>query len=574
MKFFVQIVKKDIEMKSNWKLKPSKSEATDLIARLLAQRNIFTSEDERVFFDPDYDQDMADPFLLSEMDLAVKRIIEAGEKKERVCIFSDYDADGVTSAVMLTDFFNQLGIDNFCYIPNRNQEGYGLNFKALDYIKEKGAKLVVTADCGISNKEESKYCQKLGMDLIITDHHYVPAELPSALAIINPGKKNDQYPFKELAGVGVAFKLVQAIAKTKKDYPKGKEKWFLDLVAVGTIADCVSMVGENRILAKFGLMVLAKTKRPGFQQMFQVGKMNIDENNLPNSHQVSFQIAPRINAAGRMDHANLAFGLLGLPVGKDAQARAMALDLEEQNKKRQKITNFITGEVERRIASYDFMPKIIIEKSPGWDLGILGLAAGKLASKFFRPVILLSENKDVFKGSCRSIESFNMIEALERNTDFLLKYGGHSQAAGLEVTKANFQRFKKAMIDELEGYADENFVNNIYIDAEIKPEEITIDLVKKLSQFEPFGIGNTPPVFLLKNAQIIDKKTVGNGEGHLKIWIKVTGNSENVLEGIGFGLGDRIDELQVGRQFDIVCSLEENLWNGCNRLQLMVIDFE
>lgn len=317
-------------MKSSWNVVSRKDLANEadrnyadlekIVQDILFFRGINTQEKINQFLNPDYEKDLHDPFLLTDMDAAVERMKKALDQGERICIYGDYDADGVTSSALLNDLCYFLKIDCICYIPERNNEGYGMNNKAIDYIKSQNVTLIVSVDCGVSNVDEVGYAKTLGLDVIILDHHHVPEKIPEAVAVVNPKRKNDAYPEKELAGVGVAFKFAQALASRIPSFDAQQIKWLLDLVAIGTIADCVPLLGENRTLTKFGLIVLSRTKRVGLRQIFQVGKINIDEHHFPTSYQVAFHLAPRINAAGRIDHANSAYQLLTLTLDQPSQA--------------------------------------------------------------------------------------------------------------------------------------------------------------------------------------------------------------------------------------------------------------
>lgn len=537
--------------------------------KILFSRGITTEKEKEAFFCPDYEKDLHDPFLLGDMKKATERIQQAFQKKEKVCIFGDYDADGVTASVLLKNVLDDLQIDNFYYIPDRNKEGYGLNFFALEYIKNQGASLVITVDSGISSEEETRKAKELGLDVIITDHHHPPENLPEALAVINPKKKGDDYPFKDLAGVGVAFKLAQALYQTFPSLEKGKAKWLLDLAALGTIADCVPLLGENRTLTKYGLIVLAKTKRVGLRQLFSVGGIAIDCGCPPSSGQVAFQVAPRINAAGRMDHANTACALLSCVQDEEAQARSLALEIEEQNQRRQKVTKFIMEEIENKIDRKN-LPDLIMETSPHWEMGVVGLVAGKVAEKFNRPTFVLQEREGLVKGSGRSAGGFNLVEALEKNSSLLERYGGHSQAAGLVVKKENFLALRNNLQTAIARAGISDWAKKELVDAEIVIEDINEKLIRELSFLEPFGEGNRSPIFFLKKAQIIDRKTIGKENKHLKIWIK---KENGMLEAIGFGLGEKMSELKTDHA-NLLFSLEEDQWNGRKKIQLRLLDLE
>jgi len=564
-------------MKKKWQLKKGKRfkkrrfpELEKASEKILLNRGFENERDLEVFFAPDYEKDLHDPFLLNDMKKAVKRTLEAKKKKETVCIFGDYDADGVTSSVLLSDFLGkELKVENFCYIPERETEGYGLNKKALEYIKKQGADLVITVDCGVANAEEIEYGQSLGLEFIVLDHHDVVRKIPPALAVIDPKNPNEKkYPFKSLAGVGVVFKFVQAVARKSKDIKEEKLKWYLDLVAVGTIADCVPLLDENRTLVRFGLMVLAKTKRPGLRQLFQVGRMKIGEGDLPKAEQVAFQVAPRINAAGRMKHANIASKLL--LEKNEARAFELAKEIEAQNKDRQNVTAEIIKKVKKEIDSLKKIPKIIIESSSKWKIGIVGLSAGRLAEEYSRPVILLQENKDVARGSGRSIPGFNLLKALKRQDKFLTKYGGHNQAVGLTLALEDLDKFKEAFLKKEGAKVLVDDFKIIPIDAQVEIEEINNKLCEEISMLEPFGKENEMPNLLVKGVELVNKKLLGNGEKHLKLWVK--DESKKILEAIGFGMGEEWGGLKIGEKIDLVFNLEKNCWNGTECLQLKLVD--
>lgn len=570
---------KKMKIKDNWKIKTSKNDLSNdfpglekATEAILKSRGMTTEEEIDRFFCPDFEK-IPDSFLMLDMKKAVEAVMDAMEKNKTVCIYGDYDADGVTSSVLLKKLFDQLNIKNFCYIPERNNEGYGLNKGAIDYIFSKGAGLVVTVDCGVSNREEAKILEEKKIDLVVIDHHHVPEAIPEARAIVNPKRTGDKYPEKELAGVGVTFKFAQALAAKLDNFDKDQLKWFLDLVAIGTIADCVPLLGENRTLAKFGLIVLAKTRRVGLRQIYQVGRINIDESNLPKSYEVAFQIAPRINAAGRMDHANAAFELLSLEENQAPRARELALELEAQNQQRQKATKYIVEEVEKKLKKLKKMPKIIVESSPHWELGIVGLAAGKITDKYHRPCILFQDKGSTCKGSGRSIRRFNLIEALERKKKLLEKYGGHSQAAGLTIKKKNLEQFRKELLKDAKNYIDDNLIKLIEIDCEISFLAINEKLASEIGLMEPFGQENKEPVFVSASVEIADYRLVGNGEKHIKLKLKDP-NSSIFFDAIGFGLGKKQPDLKIGDKIDIVYNITKDIWNGREKIQLRLIDLE
>lgn len=562
----------------DWKIKPSPEIPDELKSiplnpmtlRLLLQRGFFSGEAVEKFLNGRY-EDLHNPGRLDGIKEALKRLQTAIDKKETVLVFGDYDADGVTSTTLLKKTLEKLGLRAETYIPDRNKEGYGLNNAALDFVKKQyDPKLIITVDCGISNAEEIKYARKLGMDVIVTDHHSVPKKLPKDCILVNPKLPNQEYPFRELAGVGVVFKLCQAL--WEKFIPKeiGQLKWFLDLVAIGTIADCVPLVDENRIFAKFGLIVLQKTKRVGIQEIIKIARLNIGEKNPPSAENVAFQIGPRLNAAGRMDHADITLDLLC--EDDPVKARVAALELESKNSQRQKMTQAIYEEVKKTLGT-EKKHKLIIRKGLNWPLGILGVVAGKIADEYYCPVFILRDGKNLIEGSGRSIEAFNLIEAVSRIDKSLEKYGGHSQAMGIKVKPEKLARFEKDLLEIIENQYDEaDWGKKIKIDAELEPAAIDWDIVSEIRKFEPFGEGNREPVFLTKKLSVREIRQVGNGQKHLKSVFGHGGAGKKIFEGIFFKGGGRADEFRVGDEVSVVYNLRSNEWNGNRRIELNIID--
>jgi len=553
---------------------------------------------------------------MKDMDKAVKRIFKAIENGEKITIYGDYDVDGVTSSVVMVSTLIELKsvigqvkkeeakkfVD--IYIPDRELEGYGLNEKAINEIKKRKTNLIITVDCGVSSFESVEIVKKLGMDIIVTDHHHVPDKVPKALAVIDPKQKDCSYPFKELAGVGVAFKIAQALIgnleakKLKTCLPAGSatsykmdvgfEKWLLDLVALGTVADCVDLVGENRTLVKYGLLVINKTKRIGIKKLIEASGTKIRENGsvkeakMIDTTSISFMLAPRLNAAGRMDHANTSYELLNSE--NEREAEEFTAKLEKNNQNRQRITEKAMVEIRQRIGKYKKLPKIIIEADPDWRIGIVGLVAGKLTDEYSRPILILQQKEDVSAGSGRSIPEFNLIEAIEECKDVLISFGGHSQAAGLKIENENFKKFKKKIEDIAEKILKkEDLVPSIEIDREIDHEQINWQLIDEIEKFKPFGQGNKKPVFMAKKLEVHEIRTVGNDNAHLKLCFKTILKDGKVkyFPAIAFRLGKLAEEmpdekpgLRWGDIVDIVFQLEINEWNGNRELQMNVLDLK
>lgn len=599
-------------------------EFSQIVLQLLWDRNLKTQTQVDEFFNPDYEADLYDPYLMKDMQKTVERIYKALKSEEKILVYGDYDVDGITASLVMVNILTEIKVAMNglkkekareyigIYIPDRELEGYGLNKKAIRKIKTDGYKLIVTVDCGISNFNSVELANKSGVDVIITDHHYPPEKIPNALAIVNPKQKDCQYPFQELAGVGVAFKVAQALLKKmetkkicfKKPLTLGFEKWLLDLVALGTVADCVNLIGENRTLVKYGLLVINKTKRVGIKKLILVSGLTVRENGnvtkkkVIDTGAISFILAPRLNAAGRMDHANTSYCLLNSEMENELEAEKLALLLEKNNRDRQYLTEKIIGEIRDKVGKYDKnLPKVIIESDKNWKIGIVGLVAGKLADEYSRPFLILREKDDENAGSGRSIPKFNLVEAIEKCKDLLIEFGGHSQAAGLKIKNENLAKFKK----KLNRFADqvlreEDLTPVIKIDCQLEHNQINWQLIDEIEKFKPFGFGNRAPVFLAKRLEVHEIRTVGTNDAHLKICFKATpkSNTENQLDSnsekkeqlkyfsaIGFRLGQLAKEmpnkkpgLRWGDFVDVVFQLEINEWNGNRELQMNVFDLK
>ena len=580
-------------------------EFTEVVLQLLWDRNLKTQEQIDEFFNPDYESDLHDPYLMKDMKKAVKRIYKAIEKNEKILVYGDYDVDGITSSAIIVNTLIELKsiiskiektkakefID--IYIPDREAEGYGLNKKAIEKAKENKIDLIITVDCGISSVAEIEVANKLGIVVIITDHHHIPEKIPKALAVVNPKQKNCKYPFKELAGVGVAFKVVQALISVGDRHAcplrDGFEKWLLDLVVLGTVADCVDLIGENRTLSKYGLLVINKTKRIGLKKLVSTTGLTTRENGNVQKKKnidttaIGFILAPRLNAAGRMDHANTSYELLITESEKEAEE--LVGKLEKNNYNRQRLTEKTIEEIKSRISKYKTdLPKIIIESDPEWKVGIVGLVAGKLTDEYARPFLILRANEDESAGSGRSVPEFNLIEAIEKCKDVLINFGGHSQAAGLKIKNENLKKFRK----KINSIADktlkeEDLVPFVEIDSEINQEQINWQLIDEIEKFKPFGQGNKSPVFLVKKLEVHEIRSVGNGDAHLKLCFKTILKDKSVkyFPAIAFRLGKLAEEmpdeksgLRWGDVVDVVFQLEVNEWNGNRELQMNVLDLK
>jgi len=568
----------------HWLVADKKS--NDLVEQLLINRNI-DLKDKESFLNPDYNKDINDPYLLDNMDIAVNRIIKAIKNNEKIGIFADFDADGITSAAIIANFFNKIKLKNEIYIPSR-EAGYGLNEAGILELYEKNCKLIITVDLGITGKKYVEFANNLGIDVIITDHHLIQDETvpTNALAIIHP-KMSPNYPFKELSGGGVAWKLVCALIikinkpdfkiKNITDNIKNYEKWSLDLTAISTVCDMMILTDENRSIVKYGLKVLKKTKNIGLEHLINIA--NIDRDKI-SAYTLGFQIGPRINAPGRMDHAQASYFLL--TTNDRDEANELAQKLNQSNLDRQEALEKVVKSAKQKIAELKLEKnKIIILFDENWDDGLLGLAAGKICDEMSRPAIIFNINKDIYKGSARSTTSFHILNAIKLTEKYLLKFGGHAGAAGLTLKKENFDMFYKLMND----YADKNISDTelqprIRIDATIDFDNVEVndELVEKIKMFEPFGMGNPKPVFVSYKVEIKELKWIGNDKKHLKLKLLPNRlksyNLQSDFDAIMFNCKEVAKDLIVGDVCDIVYSIDENEWNGRKSIQFNIIDIK
>ncbi len=531
-----------------------------VIGKIIVNRHVVNDEDVRIFITPTRD-DFHDPFLFTGMDIAVERIIEAINNKEKILIYGDYDVDGITSTTVLKKYLIDRGIPVDTYIPNRLHEGYGLNKNAIDTIKERNIDLIITVDCGISAIEEVDYAVSLGMDVIVTDHHEVGEKLPNALAVIDAKRKDNTYPFRSLAGVGVVFKLIQALSIKLEIKPEEYLK-YLDLVCVGTISDIVPLEGENRTIAKLGLMLIKVTRNLGLRELIKSsGYKEIDSNTI------SFGVAPRINACGRMGHEEEALKLF---LAEDLEsATKITKELNEYNTLRQSTEKAIYEEAVQEIDRNHLDEKnSIVLGGKGWHHGVIGIVSSKVTDKYYKPSILLSFEDDIAKGSGRSVPGFDLYEGLTKCEDLLEKYGGHSMAVGLTLKKENLEKFKERFEQIAKEKNIKELVPIIYIDDELKLKDINMELVKSLSILEPFGEANKVPLFLIRNLKIDSIRALSEGR-HLKLTLR----DENfVINAIGFELGYLAEEYRIGDRIDVVGTLEINSFNGFSSIQINMKD--
>ncbi len=568
-----------------WRLKTRESNLPQIfdgfpvvIGRLLFDRGIFTPEQLERFLRPDFNRDLLNPFLMLGMKEAVARIIKAKEGQEPITIFGDYDADGVSGTALLEMTLRKIGANvKSVYLPDRHKEGYGLNREALQQIAQEGSKLIITVDCGITDVEEVDAANQLGLEVIICDHHHVWPKVPKAVAIVNPHQAEDKYPFKELAGAGVAFKLAHALLQTA-NVPNFINwlKWQLDLVALATVGDCVSLTEENRMLVKYGLVVLAQTRKLGLRELLKVCGLQPVCNpaemtcNL-DTFALGYLLAPRINAAGRMDHANAAYELVMTESANEAKWLAERLD--DKNKERQTETDKLTRKTEAMIR--EKKEKFIFEGGPDFSPGLVGLVAGKLAERHLKPALIYGEDGELVKGSVREYGGYNIIELFKKAEDLFVEFGGHPAAAGFALKKEHLEEFRRRFAQAVQEQSKKlpPLVLEIDDELELTTNSELNQLWTHLRQFEPFGVDNREPIFLSKDLKIVNMKVVGNGSSHLKM--ELTGSNEkDIFQAIGFSLGSRIDELKIGQKIDVVFKILVDEWNGVKRLNLKLVDFK
>lgn len=548
-----------------------------LLAQILYNRGLRSADEVQAFLNGD-DATVVNPYRMKDMAPAVQRIVRAIRKGETICVYGDFDVDGVSSTALTVMALQAAGAQAGPYIPDRVDEGYGLNADAITRIASK-AQLLVTVDCGIRSIEEVALARRLGMDVIVTDHHTVGPELPPALAVINPRRADCPSKFDRLAGVGVAYRLAQAVLRAVAQDSKGRlsaeeaaeiEDDLLDLVALGTVADVMPLLGQNRALVRRGLTLLNRAPRPGIAALMMTADLTPGS---VDSTAISFRLAPRLNAAGRLQHAKLSYDLLR--THDPAVAFMHAKTLEELNRKRRTLTEAAQAEAEAQIAAvWDQDPPILLVGSEQFEHGIVGLVAGKLAERYYLPAIVMRRDAEETRGSARSIPEFNISRALDAVDGLLVRHGGHPLAAGFTIKTANLPTFH----EEMTAIAEEELPDRallrptLEIDAQIALEVLSWSLVEQFARLEPTGEENPPPVLCARNCRVRSVRTVGEGK-HLKLGLD-DGPGTYVWDAIGFHLGDWKGELGEGSRVDIAFQVEINEWQGQRRLQLSLQDLQ
>ena len=558
-------------MNKKWQLNEVNDELADkianefniskIVASIIANKGLKNNNEIEVFLHPRRG-DFHDPFLMPDMDKAVARIIQAIDNKEKVAIYGDYDVDGITSSTVLHRFLEERGLHTDIYIPNRLNEGYGLNKKEIEAIAETKHTLIITVDCGITGYDEIEYAKTFGIDTVVTDHHEPPEKLPDAIAVVDCKRKDNKYPFNGLAGVGVAFKLTQALA-IKLNLPEESYLKYLDIVCVGTISDIVPLVDENRTISKLGLRLVKQTRNIGLKVLLEsIGYKKIDSNTI------SFGIAPRINACGRMGHEKEALKLF--LTNNIEEAKQITQKLNEYNLQRQEIEKRIFDEAQELMQNPEEqkLPCIVLRKE-NWHHGVIGIVSSKITDMYFKPSILMCiEEGNIAKGSGRSIPGFDIHEALENCKENIKQFGGHSMAIGITIDNDKFDDFKK----QIEEYAESKQISEIVpvlnIDEKVQLKNINLSDIKDLELLEPFGEANKPPIFQINNLKIESIRTLTQGK-HLKLDVK----EENTrFSAIGFNLGNLANDYKIGDKVNIAGFLEINSFNGMDSIQINIKD--
>lgn len=545
----------------------------DLIDNLLFHRNIKTPEEKQNFLNPDYEKHVHDPFLLKDAEKAAKRVIQAVENNEKVVIYSDYDADGIPAGVIFHDFFKRINFKNFTnYIPHRHDEGFGLNTDAVDLFIKDNINLLITLDCGISDIEAVKLAQENKIDVIITDHHEPPGELPPAFAIVDHKQEGCEYPEKILCGSGVGFKLIQAILKIKRfDMKEGHEKWLLDMVGLATLSDMVPLTGENRVFASYGMTVLKKSPRKGLVRLLNHLKIN---QRYLNEDDISFMITPRINAASRMGVPMDAFKLLSTE--DENEAHEYVEHLDKINNERKGKVALIVKEVKKIIneRQKDNIKSVIVAGNPEWRPSLLGLVANICAEEFGRPAFLWGRDGDgVIKGSCRSGGTVSVVEIMRlAPVGSIMQYGGHFASGGFAVSNESIHHLDEHLNSAFELLVKENKkIEPEYIDMEILLDEVNWNMYREIERLAPFGTGNKKPLFMFRNIKITGIKEFGKEKNHLEL-------AFGKINAMGFFMNSETfknkdgNKLKIGDPIDLIATMEKSMFRGRPELRLRIVD--
>jgi len=570
-------------MEKRWSIKPESDpelvshlaevlNINKVLANLLVQRGVTNYDEAKAFFRPKL-TDLLNPFLMKDMDKAVHRINRAFDNEEKIMIYGDYDVDGTTSVALVYSFLRLHYSKLEFYIPNRYEEGYGISYKGIDYAAEEGITLVIALDCGIKAVEKVDYAKEKGIDFIICDHHTPGDELPQAAACLDPKRLDCNYPEKNLSGCGVGFKLMQAFCRVN-DFKEAELYDLIDLVAVSIASDIVPIIGENRILAYYGLLKLNSNPGIGLKSIIKIAGMEGREITISD---IVFKIGPRINAAGRIDAGSDAVELLVCNRENEHLVKEMSENIDASNETRKDLDRSITIEAHDLIASNEELlsKKSTVLFNPDWHKGVIGIVASRLTESFYRPTIILTESKGFATGSARSVEGFDLYKAIESCSDLLENFGGHMYAAGLTLKIENIPTFQKRFEQYVEdNILPEQLVPQIDIDSILHLKDITPKFNRILKQFRPFGPGNMKPVFATRN--VFDygtSKAVGKDRDHLKLEL-IEEHSAAIKQGIAFSMGSVLPEIKSNKAFDICYTVEENFYNGVTTLQVMIKDMK
>lgn len=541
-----------------------------VLLNLLIQRGITTYAQAETFFNPSLSS-LHDPFLMKDMHKAVERIVQAIEKKERVLIYGDYDVDGTTSVAMVYTYFKSRFAYCDFYVPDRYTEGYGISTQSIEWAKEQNINLVIALDCGIKATDKIKYANSLGIDFIVCDHHRPGSEIPEAVAVLDPKQPDCNYPCKDLSGCGVGFKLLQAFAKSQSQ-PEKEVLDLIDLVAISIAADIVPIVGENRVLAYYGLKQLNEKPRTGIQAILELNAIRRELN----ISDVVFVIAPRINAAGRMDHGKSAVQLLISNTVNDANSKSITIN--QHNSNRRDADKQITEDALKLIGRDEKFEskRTTVVYQASWNKGVIGIVASRLSEKFYRPTVVLTESNGHIAGSARSVKDFDVYNAIEACSEYLEQFGGHMYAAGLTLKHENLENFRRKFEEVVSTTIEERMLTPVIeIDSELLLKDITGNFYGIVKRFAPFGPGNMAPVFVSRNcmADLDSLRTVGQDNKHLKLSVIQPGMTK-AISAIAFQLGSHLERINAGNTFDICYHIEENHFNGNVELQLNIKDIK
>lgn len=526
-----------------------------IFKKLLENRGLKTETQRQAFLQPDYEK-LGDPMKLPDMKKAVTRLKTAYTKKQKVVIYGDYDIDGLSATTLLFDAFTQFGFDVSTFIPSRFDDGYGLSSEAIERLSQGGAQLIVTVDCGSLSIDEIAYAKKLGVDVIVTDHHNLGDTLPDAVAVINPKRTDHTYPFRDFSGVGVAFGLVRALQTKLKGLDDGHEKWLLDLVALGTICDIVPLVGENRTMAFWGLKVMSQTKRPGIRALMAVGKINPHE---LTARSLGFGLGPRLNASGRLETAQLSLDVL--TTKDNGQALQLAQELDNMNQMRRKEQNRIFQEAVVVVQKYSDDDVLVVSHT-SWNHGIVGIVAAKILETHHKPTFVLQELGDETKGSARSFGDFSVGEAIRASEAHIIKGGGHHLAAGVTLKTSKITDFRSSVNKYYKSLKLSDQKSHLLPKAEITLQDfegLDEDLVTQISQLEPFGDSNGQPIFLIENVTVEQVRKMGDQKQHVKL--KLRDNAGNSMQFLAFSAPAHYFA-EPGQKINIWCTLDMNEWMG------------